>query len=63
MTAGSTAAKAAARAMAENRKAIDQAKLAYEFSPGSYTHGVLSACLAAEQALAVLRASLEGMEQ
>jgi hypothetical protein len=63
VTVGPTAAKAVARAEAENRKAIDQAKLAYEFVPGSYTYGALSACLAAEQALAVLRASLERMEQ
>jgi hypothetical protein len=37
-----------------NREALDQARLAYEFVPGSYTYGCLSACLAAEAALAVL---------
>jgi hypothetical protein len=58
MTAGPTAAKAAARAVAENRKAIDQAKLAYAYVPNSYTYGVLSACLAVEAALAVLSDAL-----
>ena len=48
MRAKSTAAKAAARAEVENRKAISEAKLAYEFVPNSYTHSCLSACLAVE---------------
>ena len=39
-------------------QALDQAKLAYEFSPNSYSYGALSACLAAEQALGVLCANL-----
>ena len=59
MTAGPTAAKAAARAQAENRKAITAAKTAYEFVPNSFTYGCLSACLAAEQALRVLQEVLE----
>ena len=59
MTAGPTAAKAAARAQAENRKAIAAAKTAYDFVPNSFTYGCLSACLAAEQALRVLQEALE----
>ena len=61
MTAGPTAAEAAARAQAENRKAmaITAAKTAYEFVPNSFTYGCLSACLAAEQALRVLQEALE----
>jgi hypothetical protein len=59
VTAGPTAAKAAARAQAENRKAVTAAKTAYEFVPNSFTYGCLSACLAAEQALGVLREALE----
>jgi hypothetical protein len=38
------------------REAVRQSRLAYEFCPDSYTHGSLSACLAAENALAALRA-------
>jgi len=38
--------------------AVRQSSLAYEFSPGSYTHGSLSACLAAQNALDVIRAYL-----
>jgi hypothetical protein len=41
------------------REAITEAKLAYEFVPISYTFTVLQACLAAEQALAALRETLE----
>lgn len=40
------------------REAVRQSRLAYEFSPNSYTHGSLSACLAAENALDVIRAYL-----
>ncbi len=40
------------------REAVRQSRLAYEFSPNSYTHGSLSACLAAENALGVTRAHL-----
>ena len=40
------------------REAVRQSRLAYEFRPNSYTHGSLSACLAAENALGVLRAYL-----
>ncbi len=39
-------------------EALDQAKLAYKFSPGSYTFRCLNACLAAEVALDVLSDSL-----
>jgi hypothetical protein len=35
--------------------AVDRAKLGYEFSPNSYSFGALSACLAAEKAVDVLR--------
>jgi hypothetical protein len=41
------------------REAITEAKLAYDFLPVSYTYSALQACLAAEQALAVLRDALE----
>jgi hypothetical protein len=41
------------------RKAVDQAKVGYEFSPNSYSYGALSGCLAAEAALDVLRGALE----
>jgi hypothetical protein len=40
------------------REAVRQSRLAYEFSANSYTHGSLSACLAAENALGVIRAYL-----
>jgi hypothetical protein len=40
------------------REAVRQSQLAYEYSPNSYTHGSLSACLAAENALEVIRAHL-----
>lgn len=40
------------------REAVRQSQLAYEFCPNSYTHGSLSTWLAAENALAVLRANL-----
>jgi hypothetical protein len=40
-------------------EAVDQAKLAYQLSPNSYTFGSLSACLAAQDALAVLRGHLQ----
>jgi hypothetical protein len=38
VTAGPTATKAAARAQAENRKAIAAAKTAYNFVPNSFTY-------------------------
>jgi len=41
------------------REAVAEAKLAYEFVPISHTYGALQACLAAEQALTVLRDALE----
>ena len=40
----------------------DQAQLAYEFSPDSYTFCCLNACLAAEMALDVLSDSLSTSE-
>jgi hypothetical protein len=40
------------------REAVRQSRLAYEFSPNSYTYGSLNACLAAENALGVIRAYL-----
>ena len=40
------------------REAVRQSRLAYEFRPNSYSHGSLSACLAAENALGVIRAQL-----
>jgi hypothetical protein len=39
-------------------KALDQAKLAYDFVPNSFTYSSLSACLAAEQSLTVLADAL-----
>jgi hypothetical protein len=39
--------------------AVGHAKLGYDFSPNSYSYGALSACLAAEQTLDVLREALE----
>jgi hypothetical protein len=39
-------------------EAVRQSRLAYEFFPDSYTHGSLNACLAAENALEVIRAQL-----
>lgn len=41
------------------REAINHAQLAYDFVPISYTYSALQACLAAEQAFAVLRDALE----
>jgi hypothetical protein len=40
------------------REAIRQSRLAYEYCPNSYTHGSLSSCLAAENALEVIRVHL-----
>ena len=40
------------------REAVRQSRLAYEYSPNSYTHGSLSACLAAENALEVIQVHL-----
>ncbi|MCS3896443.1 hypothetical protein M2171_005576 [Bradyrhizobium japonicum USDA 38] len=45
-------------ASAATERAVAEARLAYEFNPGSYTRSCLSACLAAEQAIGVLRAAL-----
>jgi len=59
MSAQPVAAKAAARAQAENRKAIAEATAAYEFVPSSFAYSCLSACLAADMALDVLREALE----
>ncbi|MGY2907034.1 hypothetical protein [Bradyrhizobium sp. URHC0002] len=46
-------------ATAALKRAVAEARLAYQFSQSSYTSGCLSACLAAEQAVAVLHAVLE----
>jgi hypothetical protein len=39
-------------------EAVRQSRLAYEYSPNSYSYGSLSNCLAAENALNVIRAYL-----
>ena len=39
-------------------EAVRQSRLAYEFVPDSYTYGSLNACLAAQNALDVIRAHL-----
>jgi hypothetical protein len=39
-------------------EAIRQSRLAYEYSPNSFTYGSLNACLTAENALEVIRAYL-----
>jgi hypothetical protein len=41
------------------REAVAESKLAYEFNANSYSYSCLSACLAAERALDVLRETLE----
>jgi hypothetical protein len=43
-------------------KALDQAKLAYEFSPSSYAFSCLNACVAAEMAFELLSDSLSASE-
>jgi hypothetical protein len=53
--------RALSRAAAELREAVSQARLAYEFSPNSYTYGGLNACIAAQEALAVLSGHLEDL--
>jgi len=40
------------------REAVRQSRLAYEFFPDSYTYRSLNACLAAQNALDVIRAHL-----
>jgi len=40
------------------REDVLRSRLAYEFSPGSYTYGALSACLAAQDALGAIRSQL-----
>jgi hypothetical protein len=53
----------ACRNLKENiRKAIAEARAAYEFAPNSYTYSCLGACLAAEVALGVLLESLPDIE-
>ena len=39
--------------------AIDQARLGYEFSPGSYTYSALLACLSARDAFEAYRATMD----
>ena len=46
-------------AAAALNRAVAEAHLAYQFGPSSYTYDCLHACLAAEQAVAVLRDVLE----
>ena len=41
------------------REAVAESKLAYELNANSYSYSCLSACLAAERALEVLRAAIE----
>ena len=41
------------------REAVAESKLAYELSTNSYSYSCLSACLAAERALGVLRDASE----
>jgi hypothetical protein len=43
--------KALTRAAESMAEAVTQARLAYQFSPGSYTYTVLQACLTAASAL------------
>ena len=40
------------------RDVVRQSRLAYEFSPSSFTHGSLSACLVAQNALDVIQVHL-----
>jgi hypothetical protein len=40
------------------REAVSESRLAYEFNATSYTFSAMTACIAAEQALEVLRAAL-----
>ena len=55
MSAESTVTKAARRAQADIQTAVEQARLAYTFVPSSYTFSCLSACLAVEKTIEVLR--------
>jgi hypothetical protein len=41
------------------REAVAESKLAYDFNTNSYSYSCLSACLAAERALEVVRDALE----
>ena len=41
------------------REAVAESKLAYELNANSYSYACLSACLAADRALEVLRAAIE----
>jgi hypothetical protein len=64
MSAEPTVTKAARRAQADIQTAVEQARLAYEFvMPNSYTFSCLSACMAAERALAVLSDALSEEER
>jgi hypothetical protein len=62
MTSEPLSRRAAARATAEIKKAIAEAKAAYQFGPNGYTFSCLNACLAAEAALGVLADSLSILE-
>ena len=50
-------------AVAGIERATAEAHLAYQSSPNSYTYSCLHACLAAEQAVAVLREALEDLPE
>jgi hypothetical protein len=50
---------AASRLASDLRRAVAEARSAYEFVPNSFTYSCLSSCLAAEAALDVLREALE----
>lgn len=43
----------------ELTEAVDQARLGYEFSPGSYTYSALRACLSARDAFEAYRATMD----
>jgi hypothetical protein len=47
------------RVGAEIERAVGEARAAYEFVPNSFTYSCLHACVAAVQALEVLREALE----
>jgi hypothetical protein len=51
--------KATVRVGAEIERAVGEARAAYEFVPNSFTYSCLHACVAAVQALEVLREALE----
>jgi hypothetical protein len=58
MTDNARALRLCQQTQARVREAVEQARLAYEFAANSYTFAAMNACVAAEQALEVLRAAL-----